>query len=61
MSRLPALAMDLIEQQQVVTIPGRFFGQTGEGYLRLSYGAAPIDRLHEACARLASFMRANAN
>jgi aminotransferase len=56
-----ALATDLIEQQQVVTIPGRFFGRTGEGYLRLSYGAAPIDRLREACARLARFMRANAH
>jgi aspartate/methionine/tyrosine aminotransferase len=55
-----ALATDLIEHQQVVTIPGRFFGETGEGYLRLSYGAAPIDRLREACARLATFMRASA-
>ena len=55
-----ALAMDLIEKQHVVTIPGRFFGETGEGYLRLSYGAATIDRLREACARLARFVGAYA-
>ena len=29
------LAMDLIEKEHVVTIPGRFFGEHGEGYLRL--------------------------
>ena len=51
-----ALAMQLIEQQQVVTIPGRFFGESGEGYLRLSYGAAPLERLREACRRLAVFV-----
>jgi aspartate/methionine/tyrosine aminotransferase len=55
-----ALAMSLIENQQVVTIPGRFFGETGEGYLRLSYGATTIDRLGEACGRLAKFVDANA-
>jgi aminotransferase len=53
-----ALAMDLVEQKQVVTIPGRFFGESGEGYLRLSYGAATIDRLTEATRRLASFLQA---
>ncbi len=52
-----ALAMDLIEQQQVVTIPGRFFGESGESYLRVSYGAATIDRLRDAAARLAKFMQ----
>jgi aminotransferase len=44
-------AMDLIEKQHVVTIPGRFFGDSGEGYLRLSYGAAKLDRLREAVRR----------
>lgn len=51
-----ALAMALIESQQVVTIPGRFFGESGEGYLRLSYGAADVSQLRAACARIASFM-----
>jgi aspartate/methionine/tyrosine aminotransferase len=53
------LAMALIEKQHVVTIPGRFFGESGEGYLRLSYGAATIDRLQEATTRLGSFVRAD--
>jgi aspartate/methionine/tyrosine aminotransferase len=49
-------ALDLIEQQQVVAIPGAFFGAAGEGYLRISYGAAPPDRLHAACERMAQFL-----
>lgn len=50
-----AAAMDLIEKKQVVTIPGRFFGESGEGYLRISYGAAKIDRLRDAVGRLTGF------
>jgi aspartate/methionine/tyrosine aminotransferase len=50
-------AMDLIEQQQVVTIPGRFFGRAAEGYLRISFGAASRERLREAAARIAVFQR----
>jgi aminotransferase len=49
--------MELIDKQQVVTIPGRFFGESGEGYLRVSYGAASIDRLHAACERIGDFVR----
>jgi aspartate/methionine/tyrosine aminotransferase len=51
------LALDLIEHQQVVVIPGRFFGESGEGYLRVSYGAARLDRLREAAARIADFVQ----
>lgn len=51
-----AAAMDLIEQQQVVTIPGRFFGAAGEGYLRISYGAVSRDRLDEACRRIGALL-----
>ncbi len=50
-------AMDLIEQHQVLTIPGAFFGRSAEGSLRLSYGAASQERLREAVARLALFQR----
>jgi aspartate/methionine/tyrosine aminotransferase len=50
-----ATAMALIEAQQVVTIPGRFFGESGEGYLRLSYGAATRARLQQAVDRLRAF------
>jgi aspartate/methionine/tyrosine aminotransferase len=48
-------ALELIEQQQVVTIPGGFFGRAGEGYLRMSYGAAPQECLRAACTRLRGF------
>lgn len=51
-----AAALRLIETQQVVTIPGAFFGKAGEGYLRISYGAATRERLQAACARLAAFL-----
>jgi aspartate/methionine/tyrosine aminotransferase len=50
-------AKTLIDQQQVVTIPGRFFGIAGEGYLRVSYGAVTRERLQEASGRIASFLR----
>lgn len=49
-------ALDLIERQQVVTIPGGFFGKAGEGYLRISYGAAPADRLEMAVERMAAYV-----
>ncbi len=55
-----AFAMELIEAQQVVTIPGRFFGESAEGYLRVSYGAADLARLREACARIGRFVEAGA-
>jgi aspartate/methionine/tyrosine aminotransferase len=55
-SRSAALA--LIDKQQVVTIPGAFFGRAGEGYLRISYGAATRDRLETACGRIAEFLAA---
>jgi aspartate/methionine/tyrosine aminotransferase len=51
-------ALELIAQQQVVTIPGAFFGSAGEGFLRLSYGAAPQQQLATACDRLARFLEA---
>jgi aspartate/methionine/tyrosine aminotransferase len=54
------LAIDLIHEQQVVTIPGRFFGKSGEGYLRVSYGAAPLERLRTATARIRDFVQRRA-
>jgi aminotransferase len=54
------LAMDLIDEEQVVTIPGRFFGESGEGYLRVSYGAATLDRLRTATARISDFVQRRA-
>jgi aspartate/methionine/tyrosine aminotransferase len=50
-----ALALDVLERSHVVTIPGATFGTTGEGFLRLSYGAASIEQLDEAMRRLAAY------
>ncbi len=48
-----ALAAQAVNDAHVVTIPGSMFGRAGEGYLRLSYGAATDVELAEACKRLA--------
>jgi aminotransferase len=50
-----ALADDILDRVHVVTIPGATFGQSGEGFLRLSYGASSVAELTEACARLRIF------
>ena len=47
-----ALAVRLLEEAHVVTIPGSAFGRSGEGCLRLSYGSAPSEALTEAIQRL---------
>jgi aspartate/methionine/tyrosine aminotransferase len=49
------LAADILERARVVTIPGSTFGKAGEGHLRLSYGAASVEQLQEACRRLRSY------
>jgi aspartate/methionine/tyrosine aminotransferase len=51
-----AAALKLIEDQDVVTIPGRIFGETLEGWLRLSW-VAPIDAFREGLARIAGTAR----
>lgn len=53
------LAAEILERAHVVTIPGGSFGQRGEGFLRLSYGAAGVDDLAEACGRLKRFFARN--
>jgi aspartate/methionine/tyrosine aminotransferase len=50
-----ALASDLLERSHVVTIPGSTFGTAGEGFLRLSYGAATVEQLREAFSRMAEY------
>jgi aspartate/methionine/tyrosine aminotransferase len=49
-----AAAERLLEEQRVVTIPGVAFGAAGEGWLRLSWVAAP-DALAAGIARIAEF------
>jgi aspartate/methionine/tyrosine aminotransferase len=50
-----ALAIRLLEEAHVVTIPGSAFGKSGEGCLRLSFGAVSADALSEALGRLETF------
>ena len=53
--RILQCAVPMIDAVDVVTIPGATFGKSGEGYLRLSYGAAGQETLRDACGRLRRF------
>ena len=46
--------MDLIETQDVVAIPGIAFGESLEGWLRLSW-VAPSERVREGLRRIATY------
>ncbi len=46
-----AAAYRLIEEEDVVTIPGRIFGDALEGWLRLSW-VAPVETFREGLARI---------
>ena len=50
-----ALATELVEAVHVITIPGAAFGRSGEGFLRMSFGAATVDDLETAVDRLRTF------
>ncbi len=47
-----AASLELVENRGVVAIPGRIFGDTLEGWLRLSW-VAPLDDLREGLRRIA--------
>ena len=49
------LAWELLEEAQVLTVPGSAFGKQWEGFLRISYGCSPRDRYEEALSRLTRF------
>jgi aminotransferase len=51
------VATRLLEEVQVVTVPGSGFGQHGEGYLRFSLAASTSD-IDEAVARMRRFFTA---
>ncbi|MEU1277825.1 aminotransferase class I/II-fold pyridoxal phosphate-dependent enzyme [Streptomyces sp. NPDC005805] len=51
-----AYAADLLERAKVAVAPGRWFGEHGEGYVRVSL-LAPEERLREAVARMAGSRR----
>lgn len=48
-----AAAFTLVEERGVVAIPGRIFGPTLEGWLRLSF-VAPLDAFREGLRRIAA-------
>jgi aminotransferase len=49
------LTDELLEEVHVVTIPGRTFGEAGEGFVRISYGAVDTHGLREGMSRLRTF------
>ena len=48
-------ATKLLEQEKVAVVPGNSFGESGEGYVRISY-AYSIDDLKKAVRRLSAFV-----
>lgn len=45
----------LLEQQHVAVVPGTAFGQSGEGFIRVSY-CYSIDHILEAVRRIQKFL-----
>ena len=51
-----AAARAILDQKRVVTVPGRAFGESAEGWLRISW-VAPPDALEEGIARIGEWFR----
>jgi len=49
-------ATKFLEAEKVAVVPGSAFGESGEGFLRISY-AYSIENLKEAMTRLARFVK----
>ena len=49
-------AIKLLKEQKVVVAPGSAFGESGEGFIRISY-AYSIDDLKKALARVEEFIQ----
>ena len=49
-------AEELLKEEKVAIVPGTAFGDSGEGYLRISY-AYSIENLREALGRLSKFVK----
>lgn len=54
-----AAAERLLEEERVVAVPGVAFGESAEGWLRLSW-VAPVEKVVEGLDRIAKFFRRNA-
>ncbi len=48
-------ALRLLEEEKVAVVPGTAFGDSGEGFLRISY-AYSIEALKEAVGRIGNFV-----
>ena len=46
---------ELLKEQKVALVPGNAFGESGEGFVRVSY-AYGIDRINEAMSRIKTFL-----
>jgi len=53
-------ASRLLEQEKVAVVPGTAFGDSGEGYVRISY-ATNFDKLKEALVRMERFLKKRNN
>ena len=53
-----AIAEDILEECHVVTEAGSFYGETGEGNLRICFGAESYERIEQAMDRLTDFFAA---
>lgn len=51
-------AMKFLEKENVAVIPGNAFGDSGEGYIRISY-AYSIDKLKTAMEKMVKFVKGN--
>ncbi len=51
------LAAEILKATYVATEAGCFYGATGEGHLRMCFGAEPYERIEEAMDRLQEFLR----
>ncbi len=49
------LAWEILDEAQVLTVPGSAFGKQWERFLRISYGCSPRDRYEEALSRLVEY------
>ena len=45
----------LLDEQKVAIVPGTAFGESGEGFVRISY-ATSMEHIKEACARIEAFL-----
>lgn len=50
-----SIANELLEETGVVTEAGNFYGEAGEGHLRICFGAESYERISEAMDRMAMF------